>query len=116
MAAIAIEKKMKFIIEKASSLKYKSFLAMYDVYRSNSTQTLISQGFMKIGSHLMEILPLYGQKIPRKSSFFLYFVQFNSPGFQNKSSFPQNLVFFNSIRSTLTEYTKKKNLQKFLPT
>ena len=71
---------------------------------------------MKIRSHFIEFLPLYGHtKNPENLHFFLYFVQFNASGFQNKNYLPQNMVFFNFIGSILTEYGKKKNLQKHLP-
>ena len=70
---------------------------------------------MKIGIDLIGFLPLYGKKIPRKYSFFLYNFQFNCHNFENKDSFSQNLAFSYSIGSTEKEYGKKKNLQNFLP-
>ena len=72
---------------------------------------MIIQSFMKIKSHLNDILPLYGYSIARKSSV-LYNVQFISPDFQSKMSFSQNLVFFNSMEAIVTEYGKEKNLKK----
>ena len=50
--------------------KYEYFLAIFGGSESNSSLRMISHGFIKIGRHLGDIWLFYGQKLPRKASFF----------------------------------------------
>ena len=98
----------------ASDPKYEYFLAIFGVSGSNSSQRMISWGFIKIGSYLSDIWPFYGQKLPRKFSFSRYNSQFNYSDSLNRRSFVPNLVFFYSLGTTAMGHGQITNLKNYL--
>ena len=92
----------------------KYFLTIFTGSVSKTARSMIYCHFTEIGSHLSDIWPFYGQKLPWKTSFSLYIVQSNYPNSLNKMNFIPNLVFPCSIRTTRMDHGQIKNLKKKL--
>ena len=114
MAVLSKMRNVDILSYAASDPKYESYLAIIDVLASYSFQSMISQCFIPIGSHLSDFSPFYGPKFPRKSSFSLYNIQLKYSNSLNRSRFVSNVVFFYSIGTPAKGYGQIKNLQIFL--
>ena len=98
----------------ASGPKYECFHALFDVFASYSSRSMISQSFISIGSDLNDFWPFYGPKFPRKLSFSRYNIQSNSSDSLNRRGFVPNLVFFYSLGTTAIGHGQITNLKKII--
>ena len=105
---------LHILIYKAFSPKYEYFLMIFHVSGSNTTPSMIFHSFRRIESHLSNFWPFYGQKLPRKFSFSLYNLQFNSSNSLNGHAFVPNLIFIYSIGTTKRDHGQIKILKKIL--